>query len=68
MEDPKTSQASSSDTFSLGRKPGPIWDPLNFNPNVSPIVGATPFPRVQTRRPQLDLSIPTSLSSLPPTV
>jgi len=27
MEDPKISQASSSDTLSLGRNQGPIWDP-----------------------------------------
>jgi len=27
MEDPKPSQASSSDTLSLGRNRGPIWDP-----------------------------------------
>jgi len=58
MEDPETSQVSSSDTLSLGRNRGPIWDPLIFNPNISPILGATPFTRVQARRPQLDLSIP----------
>jgi len=53
MEDLKTSQASSSDTLSLGRNRGPIWDPLNFNPNISPVLGATPFPCVQARGSQV---------------
>jgi len=35
MEDPKNSQASSSDTLSLGRNRGPIWDP-NFQPQHLP--------------------------------
>jgi len=55
MEDPKTSPASSSDTLSLGRNRGPIWDSY-LQPQYSPILGATPFPRVQAR-PQLGLSI-----------
>ena len=41
---------------------------LKFQPQYIPNLGATPFPRVQARRPQLALSIPTSLSPLPPTV
>jgi len=64
MEDPKNSQASSSDTLSLGRNRGPIWDP-NFQPQHLPNFRGYPFPRVQARRPQLGLSIPTSISPLP---
>jgi len=64
MEDPKTSQASNSDTLNLGPIEAQFWTP-NFQPRYLPILGATPFPPVQARRPQLDLSIPTSLSPLP---
>jgi len=61
MEDPKISQASSSDTLSLGPIEAQFGTP-NFQPRYLPILGATPFPRVQARRPQLDLLI---LSPLP---
>jgi len=64
MEDPKTSQASSSDTRPRP-KSRPSFGPLIFNANISPILGVTPSPRVQTRRPQLGISIPTSLSPRP---
>jgi len=55
MEDPKTSQASSSDTLRLGRNRGPIWYPKISTP-ISPQFRGYPFPRAQARRTQLGLS------------
>jgi len=43
MEDRKTSQASSSDALSVGRNRGPIWDPLNVNPQYLPNISGYPF-------------------------
>jgi len=42
MEDPKTSQASSSDTLSLDRNRRPIWDPI-FQPQYLPNFRGYPF-------------------------
>ena len=42
MEDPKTSQASSSYTLSLGRNRGPIWGP-KFQPQYLPNFRGYPF-------------------------
>jgi len=41
MEDPKTSQASSSDTLSLGRNRNPIWAQLSTP--ISPQFYRLPF-------------------------
>jgi len=43
----------------------PSLGPLTSNPNISPILGATPSPRVHARRTQLCLSIPTSFAFYP---
>ena len=53
MEDPKTSQASSADTFKARPQSRPNLGPLTFNRNISQILWATPYLRVQARKTQL---------------